>query len=205
MITTILFDVDGVILEKIHPIIVEKLQKLSGKSPQEIIAIRKKYWEFAKVGKINDTNMCEHIFSELSIDPSHIPKFKSDIQSSCSINQGILQLVTKIKDLGYKTALLSNSSHELTAVPLKMTCVDKYFDSVFLSHNIGFAKPSREIFDHVTKALGVSMDALLLIDDKEENVEAARRFGMKAILFTDLEKLKNDETWLTIANKELKL
>lgn len=57
----------------------------------------------------------------------------------------------------------------------------KYFDKTYYSHLIGLRKPDHEIYRYVIKDLNLTPGASLFIDDLNENVEAARQVGLKAV------------------------
>lgn len=57
-------------------------------------------------------------------------------------------------------------------------------ERVFASGRIGVTKPDRRFFAHVSDALALAPERLLLIDDGEANVAAARRCGWRAHHFT---------------------
>lgn len=54
-------------------------------------------------------------------------------------------------------------------------------DRIFASCEMGKRKPEREAFEHVSRAIGVSLDRVLFLDDTLANVEAARAAGMKTV------------------------
>jgi HAD superfamily hydrolase (TIGR01509 family) len=54
------------------------------------------------------------------------------------------------------------------------------FDVTILSYEVGSMKPDRRIYETAEAAAGVPTDRILFIDDKHENVDAARRRGWKA-------------------------
>jgi len=56
------------------------------------------------------------------------------------------------------------------------------FDHVFTSHEIGHRKPQPESFLHVLAAIGLPAPEVLLFDDLQPNVEAARALGLQAVL-----------------------
>ena len=54
------------------------------------------------------------------------------------------------------------------------------------------AKPDPAIYHHVLKELGTQPEETLFIDDKAVNIEAAQALGMKALVFTTVEHLRDD-------------
>lgn len=56
-------------------------------------------------------------------------------------------------------------------------------DRIFSSGWMGVAKPDEDYFDQISDELSVEPDELLLIDDMEENIEAAAACGWQVHLF----------------------
>ena len=54
----------------------------------------------------------------------------------------------------------------------------------------GKIKPDEEAFQHVLAVLGCEGSETLFLDDSHLNVEAAKRVGMTAFRYRDLERLK---------------
>lgn len=63
-------------------------------------------------------------------------------------------------------------------------------DSVVNSSLVGVAKPDRRIYEMAAKQAGARADRCLFVDDREENVEAARELGMTAVLFRAVDDLR---------------
>lgn len=93
----------------------------------------------------------------------------------------------KIKSLRnrYRTYVLSNTnelhwsygSHELLASSgLKL---DDCFDRLFLSYELGVAKPDVEIFRKVLSMAGLQPEETLFIDDSAENCKVAESLGIQ--------------------------
>lgn len=66
------------------------------------------------------------------------------------------------------------------------------FDAVYASHLIGLAKPDRAFYTHVLEHEGCSPVETVFVDDLPVNVEAARQLGIRSLVFTDAEKLKEE-------------
>jgi putative hydrolase of the HAD superfamily len=58
------------------------------------------------------------------------------------------------------------------------------FDGIHYSADLGVAKPDPAFYRAVEQRVGAAPGKLLLIDDREDNVEAARRAGWRAHLWT---------------------
>ena len=70
--------------------------------------------------------------------------------------------------------------------------VYSHFDVVVLSYQVGLAKPQKEIFEHALKELRLKAGECVFIDDKIENIAAAKSLGFKAIHFKDAEQLASE-------------
>jgi putative hydrolase of the HAD superfamily len=123
--------------------------------------------EEAKPTQFVYTSQLEHDI-QLEIESTHL--FDDTIQ--------VLETLSK----KYKLYLLSN-----IATPYK-ECVfnlgiDKYFDKLFFSCDIGYRKPQPEAFEMVIRHSGLHPKQLLMIGDSQRSdYEGALNSGVKAIL-----------------------
>ncbi|GGJ32843.1 HAD family hydrolase [Deinococcus roseus] len=90
------------------------------------------------------------------------------------------QVLKILKQNGYTTAVLSNTlpSMEPTLVALG---IEDLIDQAFASCSLGVHKPELAVFTQVAELLGQTPEQILFVDDKLENVEAARQAGMAAL------------------------
>ncbi|MDJ0684077.1 MAG: HAD family phosphatase [Alphaproteobacteria bacterium] len=58
------------------------------------------------------------------------------------------------------------------------------FDTLFLSHRIGGRKPEPAAFEHVAQAVGLTPAEILLFDDLDANIAAARALGFQTVHVT---------------------
>ncbi|HMU11701.1 MAG TPA: HAD family phosphatase [Ferruginibacter sp.] len=56
---------------------------------------------------------------------------------------------------------------------------DDYFNKAYYSHQTGFRKPDKEIYDLVLSDAGIVADETLFIDDLLKNIEAAAALGIR--------------------------
>lgn len=57
----------------------------------------------------------------------------------------------------------------------------RFFEEVFYSYELGFVKPEAGIYEAVEKGIGLPEELILFVDDKAENVAAARARGWQAV------------------------
>ncbi|HEV2324508.1 MAG TPA: HAD-IA family hydrolase [Terracidiphilus sp.] len=68
----------------------------------------------------------------------------------------------------------------------------EYFQVAFSSCYVGLRKPDPAIYRRALDILGGSPERVLFIDDRQQNVDGAAAWGMKAIRFQGQEQLKSD-------------
>ena len=90
----------------------------------------------------------------------------------------------------YRVGILSNTN-ALHARVNRTAGVYEGFDPVLLSCEMGCAKPDPAIFRRTLAELGLPPSACVLIDDRPENVAAARAAGMQGVVFTTTPDLES--------------
>lgn len=84
----------------------------------------------------------------------------------------------------YRTAILSNSGDGARREEQRRYGFEDITEVIIYSHEVGLAKPDPEIYRLTTEQLRVDPCEIVFLDDKEENVVAARRFGWHAVVHT---------------------
>ncbi len=67
-----------------------------------------------------------------------------------------------------------------------------HFHKLFLSHEVRFRKPRREIYEHAHAHAECGMEECVFIDDVAANAEGARAFGWNALVYQSAEGLQRD-------------
>jgi putative hydrolase of the HAD superfamily len=107
-------------------------------------------------------------------------------------NPVMLAWQLELKKRGLKTAILSNIGDSvLENIEREFDWIHR-FDVLVWSYQLGIAKPDPAIYRHTLRELGTQPEETLFIDDKLENVEAARKLGIRAILYTNVERLREE-------------
>jgi HAD superfamily hydrolase (TIGR01509 family) len=87
------------------------------------------------------------------------------------------------RSLGKNIYYITNIGKSLSA--RRASPIYKFFDGGLASCEVGFKKPEIEIYDLLIEKYGIDPRKSVFIDDKIENVEAARLTGMKGIVYLD--------------------
>lgn len=99
----------------------------------------------------------------------------------------------------YRLATLNNESKELNRHRIEAFHLRRFFDYFICSGYVHEMKPLPEIYRAALDISGFAPETALFIDDKPENCEAARAFGMNAIHFVSPVLLRDSLTQFGIA------
>ncbi len=100
-----------------------------------------------------------------------------------SLNPTVLEILKKLKGR-YRLVLLSNTDVMRFGFVKRKFPEIMIFDAYVLSYEVGVMKPHPRIYDEALKKAGVEANECVFIDDIEENIKAAQKLGIKAILMT---------------------
>ncbi|TNC22774.1 HAD family hydrolase [Amycolatopsis alkalitolerans] len=88
-----------------------------------------------------------------------------------------------LRDRGIRTALLSNATGGSQA----KARLARWFDALVFSGEVGFAKPSRQVYLITAERLRLPAAACVFIDDSRGNVDGAVAAGMTGVHHTSIE------------------
>ncbi|MDO5629905.1 MAG: HAD-IA family hydrolase [Mobilicoccus sp.] len=88
-------------------------------------------------------------------------------------------LVAEVRAAGVAVHLASNQQVFRRDVMLERGYAE-YFDRLFFSCDLGVAKPDPDYFRAILRELGCGPEGVVFIDDRADNVEAARSVGIDA-------------------------
>lgn len=91
----------------------------------------------------------------------------------------------ELRGAGMRTAVLSNMPITLRTHLRHFGSWLPEFDYSCYSCDLGLAKPGREIFLNCLEGVGAAPSETLFLDDREENVDAARSLGIHVIHYTN--------------------
>lgn len=191
MIKAIILDWGGVLIDDPVPGYIAYCSQYLKVSEEGLgKAARKFQFDFAK-GIISEGVFWKKVCSELKVPEQSIPSLLSKAFSVVySEKREVLSIVSSLKDNGYKIALLSN-----TETPMLDYFHEKkygFFDVTVFSCVEGITKPDKRIYEITLGRLGVKPQESVFIDDKEENVRAAKDIGINTILFQNSEQFKKE-------------
>lgn len=92
------------------------------------------------------------------------------------------ELLTKLLENGYRLFLITNGDKTVQNTRLTLSGLGQYFEKIFISEEIGAAKPSERFFDAVANAIPAfdKEKALVIGDSESSDILGANRYGMDA-------------------------
>ncbi|MFV8750250.1 HAD family hydrolase [Nannocystaceae bacterium ST9] len=123
----------------------------------------------------------EHFEARWGPPPEHFDRLLAEGLAAVDLVEGCVATLERARERGLKLALLSN-----LAAPYKRPVfelgLDRHFDVLVFSCDVGMAKPEPAIFEHAAARLGLGLDELIMIgDSRHDDVRGAREAGMRAL------------------------
>lgn len=206
MIKVILFDLDGTLLPMDQDKFIKAYfggicKRLTpfGYEPQKLISA---IWKGTESMVQNDGalsneqvfwNCFADIFGEKAReDEPHFAKFYDkdfdDVKISCGYNKKSAEIISKVKSLGFRTALATNPIFPAVATHKRIAWaglkVDD-FELVTTYENSRFCKPNLEYYKDIIKVLGVDVSECVMVGNDVGEDMIAKKLDLKVFLLTD--------------------
>lgn len=106
-------------------------------------------------------------------------------------NEKLLSYITELhKD--YKLGVLSNAGTDWLRNDMLKPEEQGLFDIILLSHDVGMIKPEPNFFLLACQKLAHRPEEVVMVDDRQYNIAAAKKLGMKGILYTNFIQFKHE-------------
>ncbi len=186
-ISAVLFDY-GMVLSKVPEPMNWRLLEQVLDADEE--AFQTAYWKYRDAydrGTLSATMYWEVVARELG-KPINAAVVQALIDADTIVwtqpNLVMMEWAAGLNSAGIKTGILSNIGDAMEVGVLARFPVLAKFTHHTFSHRLGIAKPDAAIYGHAVKGLGVPVGEILFVDDREENIVAARTAGMIAVQYT---------------------
>ena len=166
----------------------------------EIDARLSNVWTAGALGHISESEAEAAIARTLGLDATQLDAFMQDVWQEYlgELNSELCAYFAGLRPR-CKTGILSNSFVGAREREERLYGFPAMCDDLVYSHEVGLQKPDPRIFQLSCQRLRRAPHEVVLLDDVEGHVLAARAFGMRAILFRDnAQGISDIETFLAI-------
>lgn len=185
MIKTVIFDMDGVLVDSEYTFLETKTDMLKTAGFPKDVSYQ--YQFMGTTFEVMWTIMKE----ELGL-PESIPFYINDMNERREVMiardgiraiKGAQDLVKRLFEAGFKLAVASSSPrHEIVRAMTELGLVD-YFEVLVSGEEVAHSKPAPDVFLAAAERLGVSAQDAIIIEDTKNGSLAARRAGAYVIGF----------------------
>ena len=184
MIKNIIFDVGNVLVEY-NP---DGLMRRLGFDEETLQTVNQavfqnELWNESDRGVLSPEELLEAFIANNPAYEKEIRQVIDAVGDTISLMPYTVEWVKGLKEKGYHLYILSNyaeytyekTSHKMEFLP--------YMDGVVFSYRCKLIKPEKEIYEYICKTYELKPEESVFLDDRKDNVEAARNMGMHGIVF----------------------
>lgn len=192
MIRSVISDLGKVIIFFDNRIFFKRIKEHSPLSEDEIVAKIHDHQDLLKLfdtGKVNPDDFYARakVLLQTEIDKDTFFSLYNDV---FSLNSPVIKILKSLQPR-FRLVLCSNTDVKRFGFIRKTFPEILFFDDYVVSYEVGVMKPHPLIYRVALQKAGTKAEESLFIDDREENIAAARGLGLETILFfpeTDLER-----------------
>jgi len=193
MIKAIVFDYGNVISTSPNSHTKKDIADAYAVSENEVGILIGKYISEFRKGKITEDKFWQNISQDLDkpVPNNTYDLWRQDFKQKLTISEPMIEFVKFLKKKGIIVAVLSNNIMPYVEV-IKEKGGYNEFDVVINSCEVGFSKPEPEIYRLMLNKLNINPGEILYLDDRPENLDTAKQFGINTMLITNPTKQIED-------------
>ena len=192
MIRCVISDLGRVIIHFDNFIYYEKMADFSPFSTEKIAELASAHSSPRRAfdkGEITPEEFHDQVTAQLEAKIDY-DDFYSIYNDVFSLNPPVLDILKRLKK-NNRLILLSNTDVMRFGFIKKRFPEIMIFNAYVLSYEVGEMKPHPRIYEEALKSAGAEARECVFIDDIQENVEAAQKFGIQGILMTPQTNLED--------------
>ncbi len=121
----------------------------------------------------------EYWSRELQLD---IPQLKKEVSDKISVRPSVEEFLEFLHMQGKRVVLVTNAHPASVAIKMKKTSLDRYFNRIITSHEIGIAKEQHDFWPALQKIESFEKRSTLFIDDNFNVLDSAKAYGFEYLL-----------------------
>ena len=187
-IENIIFDLGNVLIDVDFEVFYQKL----GYVPEATDLVKAKHFitKF-EAGQIAVDDFIEELNNHWNLQLS-VDEFKLIWTNLFSANQQMIDLAEDLSQK-YPVYILSNTD-EIHFPYIWNNFPELHFfrDRLLLSYKLGTVKPNSQIYQIACQKYDLTPESTIFIDDKAENIEAARKIGFNGIVYLNYKQTRQE-------------
>jgi mannitol-1-/sugar-/sorbitol-6-/2-deoxyglucose-6-phosphatase len=204
MINTVLFDMDGLLLDT-EPLWGESMMHIAHKHKIPITRERFKDTTGLRIYEVTDHWAIHYPWegkSSKEVADEILDDIISKSKSKGSVLRGVETTLQLLKSRHYKTGLASSSPKRMIDTLVEHFGLAKYFDCITSADVVALGKPHPAVFLHCASSLGSQPNECLVLEDSVNGMIAGKAARMKVIVVPD--DLHFDDPRFSLADGKLK-
>ena len=193
MIDTVLIDLDDTLLDfkaDERFAITKTLSHLNIPASEENIALYVKInlscWKMHERGEIELNDLLYErfamLFDALGVEGDKVVAkkfYEMQLSKGGHLIDGAIELLENLRGK-YKLYLVSNGEPMVQKNRMAAANLERYFDDIFISQHVGYAKPDGRFFDYVFERTGAEKDSTIIIGDSmTSDIKGGCMYGIK--------------------------
>jgi putative hydrolase of the HAD superfamily len=191
-IKVIVFDVDDVLINGTDEngcfYWTQNINKDLGINKTSLQKLFLKGWQKAVLGRVDTVEIISNFLKEININITPQQFITYWLAKDSNIDRKMFKAAETLKNNGYLLYLGTVQEKYRSRFLWEELGFKKHFKDIYASCFLGCKKPQKDYFNNVQKRIGVSPEQILLIDDKEKNIEGALNAGWQGYLHKTYEE-----------------
>jgi HAD superfamily hydrolase (TIGR01509 family) len=204
MITTVLFDMDGLLLDT-EPLWGVSMLRIAEKHNIPITRERFKETTGLRIYEVTDHWAIHYPWPESTareVADEILDDIIASSKQGATVLRGVEKALKLLKQQNFKTGLASSSPKHMIDALTDHFGLTKYFDCITSADAVELGKPHPAVFLHCAASLGSRPNECLVLEDSVNGMIAGKAARMKVIVVPD--ELHFDDPRFSLADGKLK-
>ena len=197
-IKNIVFDVGNVLVRWDREFIVQEAFPELDPFTYATAIFRHPTWLDVNKGILSDAQAIEEYHQRLGLDRKRLQNMMEIAKTSLIPIEGSFRLLKQLHEANYPLYALTDNTHTFMKYLRKTYDFWELFSGVVVSADVGYIKPSVEIYEYLLTHYHLKPSSTVFIDDVSSNIMMAKTMGMAGIVFENTQQCILDLRQLNI-------
>ena len=111
-----------------------------------------------------------------------INELKREVQHLIQLRRDAHDFLVALKESGRDVVLVTNAHPDSLSLKIERTALDKYFDTLYSTHEFGVTKESQLLWQRLQEKHGFELESTLFVDDSIVILDSAKEYGIAHLL-----------------------